>query len=113
MEQSQHKPPRGLSSVGDLLSQSPHCNTEIWLVIRIVVVFCNVGGDCVDAKRSVAEDEKEGYFGSSQITMPFKEQVAKCDWREQCIVVSVEDVDDILRDTEEIWDVRRDVRSNN
>ena len=41
-----------------------------------VIVFCNVGGE-----GSVEAAEKAGYFGASQITMPFKGQIARCDRR--------------------------------
>jgi predicted amidohydrolase len=56
-----------------------------------VVVFCNVGGS-----------EEEGHFGASQITMPFKGQIARCDGREQVMAVVVPDVDVVLADAEEV-----------
>lgn len=75
------------------------------------VVFCNVGSDSGDGNevRSVAEIEAEGCFGGSQVSLPFKGQIARCDGREQCLVVSVGDVDEVLRDAEEVWGIRGDV----
>jgi predicted amidohydrolase len=76
-----------------------------------VVVFCNVGADCEDGLKGTKEIEEEGYFGASQITMPFKGQVAKCDGREQCLVVEVTDVNDVLETAEAVWNIRADVTS--
>jgi predicted amidohydrolase len=75
-----------------------------------VLVFCNVGGDCDGGKKGVKEVEEEGYFSASQVTMPFKGQISRFDGREQCLVVEVDNVDNVLKDAEEVWNIRRDVQ---
>lgn len=67
-----------------------------------VVVFCNVGGDCEDGRKGAKEVEEGVHFGASQVTMPFKGQVARCDGREQYLVVEVE----------EVWGIRGNVASD-
>lgn len=37
--------------------------------------------------------------------------VARCDAREQCLVVEVEDVDEVLKDAEDLWGIRGNVFS--
>jgi predicted amidohydrolase len=77
-----------------------------------VLVFCNVGGDCAGGSKGPEDVEEEGYFGASQITMPFKGQIARCDGREQCLVVEVDDAKEVLQDAEEVWGIRGDVGSD-
>jgi len=66
-----------------------------------VLVFCNIGVDCDGGKKGVEEGEEEGYFSASQVTMPFKEQISKCDGKEQYLVAEVDDIDTMLKDAVE------------
>ncbi|RDW79501.1 hypothetical protein BP6252_04139 [Coleophoma cylindrospora] len=66
---------------------------------NVCVVYCNAGGS--------AED---GYFGCSQITLPFKGPVVLMSGEEQYGVHKVE-FGTLLEDAEEIWNIRADVNS--
>jgi predicted amidohydrolase len=63
------------------------------------VVFCNTGGPA-----------KEGNFGASQVTLPFKGPIAKLDLEEEMRVVEIE-FGNILEDAEVLWGIREDLGS--
>lgn len=65
----------------------------------VCVVYCNVGGPLED-----------GYFGSSQITLPFKGPVVLMNEEEKYCVQKVE-FGTVLQDAEEVWNIRADIMS--